>query len=330
MSVKKSIVLISILSLFSLTAYNQVVKGIVLDQNTRNPIDYALVYIDGTFIGTHADRNGNFELNISKSSMPLTVSSLGYYSSTLTGFSGDTLIQVYLRPKVFELNEVVISDKANPKVRKANLKLFREAFLGATANARDCKITNENDIILMSNPKNDTLKAFSSKPIQIDNKALGYKVSYYLDNFKYDKKYNSFSFRGNIIFNEDLKTSAAQKRRFERRRKSTYLGSRMHFFRSLWENKLDSAGFKVMNRPDNVISPDKFVIKSDSIETVNTRKYLAYPHPLQIVYKKMTAKTIIDINEKGVYFDKNGYFDPVEITWEGEMAKKTCWRLAPV
>jgi hypothetical protein len=320
---KRFILLIFILFCSCLTVYNQVIKGTICDQYTKIPIDYALVYINGTFVGTHTDKNGNFELNISKNSiMPLTVSALGYYSNTLTGFSRDTALLVFLTPKVFELTEVVVTDKANSKARKTNLKLFKDAFLGTTQNARNCKITNENDIKLMYNSNNDTLKAFSSKPIQIDNKALGYKISYYLDKFEYDRRSNSFFFRGNIIFNEDVKTSNTQKRRFERRRKSAYLGSRMHFFRALWDNNLDSAGFKVMNMPRNVLLRDEFVFQTDSLETANPGKYLIYQYPLHIAYKRVVPKTIIDMNKEGVYFEKNGYFDPIAITWEGEMAKQ--------
>jgi hypothetical protein len=320
---KKSILLLYVLFCSCLTVYNQVVKGTICDQYTKIPIDYALVYINGTFVGTHTDKNGNFELNISKNStMPLTVSALGYYSNTLTGFSRDTVFSVFLTPKVFELTEVVVTDKANSKARKTNLKLFKDAFLGTTQNARNCKIINENDIKLMCNSNNDTLKAFCTKPIQIDNKALGYKISYYLDKFEYDRRSNSFFFRGNIIFNEDLKTSNTQKRRFERRRKSAYLGSRMHFFRALWYNDLDSEGFKVMNLPNNVLLPEEFVIQTGSLDTTNSRKYLRYEYPLHIAYKKMVPKTIIFMDEGDVYFDNNGYFDPIAISWEGEMAKK--------
>lgn len=320
---KKSILLIYILINFCLTAYNQVIKGTIYDQFTKIPIDYALVYINGTFVGTNTNKNGNFELDISKNNvMPLTVSALGYYSTNLTGYSRDTALLVFLTPKVFELNEVVISDKANSKHRKANLKLFKDAFLGTTPNARNCKITNENDIKLMYNSTNDTLEAFSSKPIQIDNKALGYKISYYLDKFEYSRESNSFFFRGNIIFIEDLRTSDTQKRRFERRRKSAYLGSRMHFFRALWYNNLDSEGFKVMNLPNNVLLPDEFVKQTDSLETANSRKYLRYKYPLHIAYKRIVPKTIIFMNKEGVYFDNNGYFDPIAISWEGEMGRK--------
>ncbi len=82
----------------------------------------------------------------------------------------------------------------------------------------------------------DTLKAFALKPILIINKALGYNITYYLDKFEYYKPGNSFFFMGNIIFNED----STKKMLYERRRKNAFLGSRMHFFRALWTDDLNS------------------------------------------------------------------------------------------
>src|SRR5664280_3039543 len=86
----------------------------------------------------------------------------------------------------------------------------------------------------------DTLKAFASKPILINNNALGYKITYYLDKFEYYKKDRSMFFAGNMIFNEDLGINETQKQLYGERRNEAYLGSRMHFFRALWADDLKS------------------------------------------------------------------------------------------
>jgi len=303
---------------FNIVAYNQVIKGTILDKNNKSIINFASVYFNGTFVGTNSDQNGHFELDISKNiSMPLTISALGYYSVTLTDFPTDKALLIYLTPKVFELKEVVINAKSHARERRANLILFKNEFLGTTGNALYCEITNENDIIFDYDSDNDTLKAFSSKPLLIDNKALGYKITYYLDKFEYYKKSTSFFFKGNIIFTEDLTTEAAQKQLFERRRKYAYLGSRMHFFRALWENDLNSAGFTVKNSANETLKYNKIVIQKDS-----RTKYLKYPGTLGISYYTKLATSYIIFLKELVYFDKNGYFDPSGISWEGDMARK--------
>ena len=72
------------------------------------------------------------------------------------------------------MNDVVINGKSLARERERNLNLFREAFLGTTANAEECEIINENDITFNYDSDRDTLKAFASKPIIINNMALGY------------------------------------------------------------------------------------------------------------------------------------------------------------
>jgi hypothetical protein len=71
----------------STSAFNQVIKGTILEEKIKKAICFATVYFNGTFVGTSSDENGHFELNISKNRlMPLTISAIGYYSVTLSDF----------------------------------------------------------------------------------------------------------------------------------------------------------------------------------------------------------------------------------------------------
>jgi len=299
-------------------AYNQVIKGTIFDNKTKNKIYSASVYFNGTSVGTLSDQDGNFQLNVSKYvSMPLTISAIGYYSVTLTDFLAGKPVLIYLNPKLFELNEVVVNAKSHARERRENLVIFRNEFLGTTGNALNCKITNEDDIKFKYDSDNDTLKAFAVKPILIENRALGFKISYYLDKFEYYKSSSSFFYQGNIIFNDDLSTEGTQKQYFERKRKNTFLGSRMHFFRALWVDNLNSAGFTVKNSADETLKYNKIVVQKN-----DRTKYLKYSGSLGIAYySKVPASFIIFLREE-VYFDNNGYFDPSGISWEGEMARQ--------
>ena len=312
----RNLILIILFIHFNIAAYNQLIKGTILDEKTKNTISFASVYLNGTFVGTTTDQNGNFELNISQhTSLPLTISAIGYYSATLAGFPFDKPIIIYLTPKVYELSEVVINAKSYSRKRKANLKFFKNEFLGRTANARDCEITNLKDITFNYNSDQDTLKAFASKPILIDNKALGYKIIYYLDRFEYYKRSNSLFYKGSIFFKEDLETDELQKQIYERKRKEAYLGSRMHFFRSLWNNDLHEAGFKVQNLYNENLKIDKIVFQEDSLT-----KFLKYPEVLGICYHEGLPSSYIIFKRNQVNFAKNGYFDPSALSWQGIMA----------
>ena len=304
---------------FYLVGSSQVIKGTILDKETHEKILSAYVYFNGTFVGTSADQNGYFELDISKNiSMPLTISAIGYYSVTLSDLSTSKPVQVFMKPKSYEMNDVVISGKSLIKQRKANLSVFRYAFLGSTDNANKCEIINEGDITFNYNKDKDTLKAYASKPIIINNKALGYKVTYYLDEFElYRRENNSFFFTGNIIFNEDLTTDFTQKKFFESNREESYYGSRMHFFRVLWKGNLDFSAFKIIDSNNMKLSYKDIVFKENSLT-----KYLKYPQKLGICYDEGKPSSFISFPKEEIYFEENGYYDPKLIEWEGLMAQK--------
>jgi hypothetical protein len=297
-------------------AYNQVVKGIVSDRENHSRIGFAYIYFNGTYIGTNSNKEGYFEIDISKyRSMPLTISALGYYSVTLSVEAYSKPLTVLLKPKLYELDEVIIRENNNERERKRNLNLFLDTFLGTTKNAKSCLITNLNDLLFVSH--NDTLKAFSSNPILIDNQALGYKITYFLDEFVLDIKNESFSFSGNIIFRDDMTAGETKKLMFESRRKLTYLGSRMHFFRSLWSNDLDQANFILKNSAFEELSYKDIVAEEDSLT-----KYLTYPGEIGICYHSNLPNSFIVFLQEKANFDINGYFDPSSVSWQGEMSLK--------
>jgi hypothetical protein len=310
---------------FYKVAYNQVIKGTVLDNETKSPIGFAYLYFSGTFSGTQSDQKGDFELDVSKNvTIPLTISAIGYYSSTLTDFSTDKPHIVYMTPKTYQLKEVSINAKSLARKRKANLILFNNVFLGTTLNAENCEIVNEKDITFNYESDHDTLKAFASKPILIDNRGLGYKITYYLDKFEYYKKSQSFYYKGNVIFNEDLTTIEQQKQSYEISRRYAYFGSRMQFFRALWVNDLEPIGFIVKNASDKNLSYKDIVIEEDS-----GKKFLKYHEDLDICYQtKLPVSRIVFLKEL-VYFDNSGYFDPLGISWEGEFANQGIGDLLP-
>ena len=321
----KKLLLIFFLVNIHLFAYNQVIKGKILDKETKIPIFSAAVYFNGTSAGTLSDADGNFRLDILKfSSMPLSVSAVGYYSVTLPKFSNSEPNIIYLNPKTFELNEVVINDKSHARERKENLRIFRDVFLGTTGNSYNCKITNENDIRFKFSSDKDTLKAFAIKPILIDNKSLGYKITYYLDKFAYNLQDSIFLIDGDIIYREDSTALGSKRKSFEEKRKSAYLGSRMHFFRALWFNELDSARFKIINTANDTLRYENLVFQNDIHS-----KYLKYRGRLNVSYGSEGLESIMIFLKDRILFDPNGFFEPNGIRWEGEMAKQRIGDLLP-
>jgi hypothetical protein len=321
-TVRKLILLLLLINTF-IAGHAQTVRGIVLDKSDNLKINFASVYINGTYIGTNTDQNGYFELDITKHNLlPLTISALGYYSVTLTNFATDKIIEIYLTPKTYELEEVVVAARSHANERKANLKLFRSQFLGSTANGKKCVIMNEDDITFVNS--GDSLKAFASKPIQIINYGLGYEITYYMDEFEFDRESGYFLYNGNAVFTEDMASRMAQNKIFEKRRRTAYLGSRMHFFSSLWANSLESNGFSIRNSEGDRIKYEDLVTIGPGL-----KKYLSNKGNLYIYYLSKPPDSYIELLKDKVFFDRVGYFDGSGVKIIGQMAQQRIGDLLP-
>lgn len=321
----KKLILLFVLANHLSVGFTQIVKGTILDKQTKEKIVYAAIYFSGTFNGTYSDQDGNFKIDVSKnSSMPLSISAVGYYSVTLNSFSGGKQLTIYLTPKIYDLNEVVIKAKSLARARRLNLEIFKDQFLGQTYNAQQCKILNENDITFNYDKDKDTLRAYASKPIQIENSALGYKITYFLDKFVYDRKNKTFFFKGDIFFNEDISPKETLIQSYDLQRRDAYMGSRMHFFRELWADNLKTTGFEVFDSSGENLKYKKIVFEKSS-----NKKYLTYKKNLIITYNSKVVKSYIVFLKDTVFFDGTGYFDASCISWEGQMASQRIGDLLP-
>lgn len=304
-------------------AVGQTIRGVVTDQKTQAVIPYAAIYFSGTSTGATSDTDGHFELDISKYvSMPLTVSCIGYYSTTIANPAPGKTLRVQLEPKEFEINEVVVSAQSLARRKRANLRLFRTVFIGNTPNALSCIITNENDLTFNYGPDRDTLRAFASKPVLIHNRALGYRIAFYLDKFEYDRKTGSFSYRGNIFFTEDSAASPETRQVYEANRAKTFLGSRLHFFRALWRGNLAASGFEVMT-PDGKPVVFSDMTKQETLlgdDPPVVRKYFSFPSDLKVYYGNSVST--LSFLKPRVFFDKSGFCEDSALLWEGEMVVK--------
>jgi hypothetical protein len=313
---KKQLLLLLIILLPAATN-SQVITGTILDKKDKSPVISSSVYFDGTSVGALTDDKGNFRLDISRHpTMPLSISAIGYFSVTLTDYKKDKPNVIYLEPKTFELNEIVVREKGHWLRRSENLTFFRNEFLGKNGNAVNCTILNEDDIRFKNSRDNDTVKAYAVKPILIDNKALGYRITYFLDKFVYVKSNETFMFEGKVFFTEDSLAKGSKRDYYEKKRKAAYQGSRMHFIRSLWINELNAAGFSVRNSANESLNYKRIVVERE-----NNRKYLRYNGSVGVAFYTKIPMSNIVFRKEYVYFDAFGYYEPDGLMWEGEMAK---------
>jgi len=162
-------------------------EATILDGMTRQPVEGAHVYLDGTTIGTTTNSQGKFSLTVRNAmNTSLVISHLLYETIIIPEPFQHVLPKVfYLEENISDFEEVVISAKNTGRLKRAEmLDVFRRQLLGFDYAARTCKILNENDIVLIHDKENQVLRAYAQKPLEIVNNYLKYRISWRLIEFK--------------------------------------------------------------------------------------------------------------------------------------------------
>ena len=245
-----------------LFAQGGTITGKVVRMDTKGALGKASIFLSNSSYGTISNDDGTFSLSgIRPGQYELVVTMVGFEDYNQTVMVGKDAIKIdaQLMPKVTQLHEVVITTPENWKI---NYALFVKEFLGESENAKKCRILNPHDISLIYHKKTKTLEAWSDDFIEIENKALGYKVKFLLKSFKADQINNVISWEGKVLYNE-LKASATQKKLWDAKRNDIYYGSSMHFFRSVQNASLNNEGFVmyILLRKPNPMRPPQEVIQ---------------------------------------------------------------------
>lgn len=312
------------LLVFTMGANAQVVKGKVIDAATGAPIAHASIYLNGSSKGTISNTEGDFILNTNETKIPLVVSYIGYQSETINDYTNKALT-VKLSPRATVLREVVIGGMS----REEQMKIFLTQFIGST-NVTDCYIENPDDINFSYHKKTKTLEADISQPLIINNKKLGYKITYFLSSFSHSLIETYYS--GNYVFKEDtIGLKPADMKKILKARDRVYFGSRMHFIRSLWANDLEKNKLALNNATaiDPRIYPknDKSLYK-DVVKIRDGEKFLLMPQVLAIRFKN--DNSFITLENKGieVLITSNGYHT-TNLVWSGKMSEQRVNALLP-
>ena len=223
-------------------------SGVVFTADQRKPVHLASVFFSNTSVGTVTDSAGRFTIyNAPSGKYDLVVSYVGYETAvqTIETDKQTSPLTIYLKLKPKELDNVVIEPFEKDNWQKWGT-FFTERFLGLTANATQCKIVNYKAIQFRYYKKSKRLIAFSNEPLRIDNHALGYRITYQLENFEYNFSTQMQLYQGYPLFEETTAKEDSKKlRNWEANRANAYEGSVMHFMRSLYRNQLIENGFEV-------------------------------------------------------------------------------------
>ena len=150
------------------------------------------------------------------------------------------MIDFALRPTVIELEGVEVEgDRSRGWAR--DLQRFEREFFGSSPNARKTEILNP--YVLDFGMNEGRFDARASAPLEVENRALGYRLTivltYYHDNGR------TISMGGPVYFHEIEPADDVEAARWRENREKTYRGSFMHLLRSLVLGNTRQQGFFV-------------------------------------------------------------------------------------
>ncbi|GAL66002.1 carboxypeptidase-like regulatory domain-containing protein [Jejuia pallidilutea] len=320
--------------LIGLSSFAQTVRGIVLDAKTQAPIETATVYFDNTTLGTITDEHGKFSIAYSNAiQSPLVISFLGYKTQLITDYRRKKSIEVFLIENPEDLGEVYISTD-DEMSRRQKLKLFRRELLGTSDFGKSCTILNEDDIIIRYNKKERLLTAYSKAPLQIENKALQYLVSYDVTAFKlrlYNFSFNPFKTKSvgfyGTTFYKNL-TIFNKKKAYKNRAKA-YQGSRLQFMRALYANKLEERGYEIFSRKTKIYPQNYFNYFYLESKNNSDIKRLFIRQQLNVLYKRWEQSSI-ELLVPSIFIDYFGNYTNVDkVRFTGAMGEQRVGELLP-
>jgi len=229
-----------------LLAQGAILRGKVLDADTRKPVPSASVFLSNTSIGTAANEKGEFVLHdIPSGKFDLVVSSLGYetYAQSVSADKITGPLEILLKAKANELANVVVGGYEKDGWTKWG-QTFINDFIGESFLGQSCIIKNHDAIKFRYSKSKNFLQAFADEPIVIENAGLGYLIHYKLEDFEHDFAKNSVAYLGYPLF-EEMKGNERKRKKWQERRKEAYYGSVMHFMRCLYVDKLVENGYEV-------------------------------------------------------------------------------------
>lgn len=335
------------------------ISGNVTDAQSGEPLPFCNVFINNSTISTTTDFDGNYILNdVPAGEFDLGFSFMGYEAvqKTASVKSGAKLtINIALVSFDQELSDVEIKSKRDRSWER-ELRKFKNYFLGNDDLAAQSEILNAWVIDFPEDNSNNNFRAEAIQPIEIENSALGYKLTFDLKQFQYTSQFHIIA--GATRFEEMQSPDPKTRSNWERNRLDTYLKSPANMFRAMIENQHNQEGFflygdkaggsesrnlrsdvfanelgnsVVEYKPDNLVQPGKRpgeykIFLKGRIEIhyekgfSNVNTYRDAPYPI----------SWLEVNGNYVYVNANGMvLNEKDVTFSGDMDKRKVSSMLP-
>jgi len=298
-------------------APSNAVHGTIRDADSGEPLPYTNVFLANTTIGVASALDGSFNLTgIPAGTYQLIVNRVGYklVNQEVIFTRGTNLVlQFKLEPQLINGGEVQVI-ASEPREWKEQLKLFTSWFIGETENASRCTILNPEVLQFQVDRKTHELLATSDSTVRIQNRSLGYQLSVVFDKFRWSERGGFYSVFPH--FSELPASDEAERKRWEQRRRDTYLGSFQHFIISLALRQAEDEGFmmqlKSIDAPESstgrLVTSDQLVF--DLADSNSDMKKLQFPGYLYISYQGRQPGSYLQLEPTFVLIDPTGYIYP--------------------
>lgn len=329
------------------------VLGKVIDSATRQPLTGASAFCQNTTHGTISNAEGLFFLRLPNGGYDLVITYTGYNKQVLRISGNQTIADTLLIELVQEdraLTEVaVVASNEVPDGLAKYGSFFTDQFIGTTPNASQCVIQNPEALRFFYTKKRNRLRVTAKEDLIIVNYALGYTIRYQLDSFSYNYNTKISQYTGSPFFME-IDSTAEMMEMWKKNRAKTYLGSRLHFMRALYDSLVTEEGFVVEKMGDDPSNTKGIVIadlydstlysadSSDVVINWEGRYRVSYktvfPDKRFLQEFKLPANTRVQVTlldvTNGFVIEENGYFyEQYDVINTGYWAWKKLAELLP-
>ncbi len=225
-------------------AQTATLTGTVKDAETGESLPFCSVFINNTTVSTATDTQGNYTLSgIEAGTVEIGFSFLGYIAQTKTVTlkpGGTFTLNLSMSPLEQELTEQEVK-ASRDKSWERDLRKFQSLFLGIDEAAAQTSILNPWVIDFPISTEKGTFLARAEQPIEIENRHLGYKITFILKEFV--DAPTAYRIVGAARFELLPSDSEAQQALWEKNRAAIYRRSPMNLFRSILKGTYEREGF---------------------------------------------------------------------------------------
>jgi hypothetical protein len=227
------------------------ISGQIKDSASNLPLSNVNVFLANTTLGAVSDKNGLYNIRgVSAGTHELVASLLGYEvrKSSIRVTDNDLRVDLSLMPKLLEMSQIDVV-AAPDREWKNNLQKFEELFWGNAYRASECKIVNPEVLDFSIEKDSGCFIATASQPLQIENRRLGYRAQFIVQEFRYYLNDKEIKFAFIPKFDELPPGDDGEEKKWRDNRLKAYHGSFRHFLAALIAGRLEEDGFLVATLP---------------------------------------------------------------------------------